>query len=315
MIYDIIGDVHGQAGKLRNLLDHIGYNLIDGLYRRPGHTLIFVGDLIDRVPHQKQVLDIVRPMVSEGLAYAVMGNHEYNAICYHTRRSNSNISEWLRPHTDTKTKQHIAFLNEYPLKSKEAANAINWFMSLPLYLDFKNFRIIHACWDQKAITRAHQLELLTEDNKLNQEQLEASATNGTEPFDIIERLLKGPEVSGADPFLDKDGIERREVRTRWWGDINAESTYQDLAFWYDTDQVCIPAKTINNYDLLPTYDTTQPPVFFGHYWLNHGLIRLQQLNVACLDYSAGKEGPLVAYRFDSSKPPAPLCESNLYHSY
>jgi hypothetical protein len=39
------------------------------------------------------------------------------------------------------------------------------------------------------------------------------------------------------------------------------------------------------------------PVFFGHYWLT-GKISLQSNRCACLDYSAGKGGPLAAYRFD-----------------
>ncbi len=39
------------------------------------------------------------------------------------------------------------------------------------------------------------------------------------------------------------------------------------------------------------------PVFFGHYWLT-GNLSLQSGRCACVDYSAGKGGPLVAYGFD-----------------
>lgn len=39
------------------------------------------------------------------------------------------------------------------------------------------------------------------------------------------------------------------------------------------------------------------PTFFGHYWLT-GAIELQSSKIACVDYSAGNGGPLVAYRFD-----------------
>ncbi|HEX8028863.1 MAG TPA: hypothetical protein VF491_10400 [Vicinamibacterales bacterium] len=38
-------------------------------------------------------------------------------------------------------------------------------------------------------------------------------------------------------------------------------------------------------------------MFLGHYWLTGG-IELQSSRCACVDYSAGKGGPLVAYRFD-----------------
>jgi hypothetical protein len=40
------------------------------------------------------------------------------------------------------------------------------------------------------------------------------------------------------------------------------------------------------------------PVFFGHYWLT-GTPSLQSQRHACVDYSAGKGGPLVAYRYES----------------
>ncbi|WP_051309433.1 metallophosphoesterase [Desulfogranum japonicum] len=291
MIYDIIGDVHGQADKLENLFDLLGYTMQNGLYYQADHTPIFVGDLIDRGPQQKRVLDIVRPMVTEGIAQTVMGNHEYNAICYHIRKSNSSNGEWLRPHTEANTTQHQVFLKDFPLDTEHTVNTIEWFTTLPLYLDLGNFRVIHACWDQQTIIKARQIGCINENNRLNHEQLELSATKGTEQFFIIERLLKGPELSGVEPFLDKDGIVRHEVRTRWWGDISVDSTYRDLAFWYDSDKVSIPDILVDNHRRLPRYTDNLPAVFFGHYWLNTGVIQVQQSNVACLDYSAGKAGP------------------------
>ena len=39
------------------------------------------------------------------------------------------------------------------------------------------------------------------------------------------------------------------------------------------------------------------PVFIGHYWMT-GEPELQSPKVACLDWSAAKDGPLVAYRWD-----------------
>jgi hypothetical protein len=40
-----------------------------------------------------------------------------------------------------------------------------------------------------------------------------------------------------------------------------------------------------------------PPVFFGHYWRT-GLPEILSRKYACVDYSAGKDGPLVAYRWE-----------------
>jgi hypothetical protein len=63
MDYDVIGDVHGQDGKLTALLGELGYRKRLGAYRRPkGRSAIFVGDLIDRGPGQVAVVDLVRRM-------------------------------------------------------------------------------------------------------------------------------------------------------------------------------------------------------------------------------------------------------------
>ena len=39
------------------------------------------------------------------------------------------------------------------------------------------------------------------------------------------------------------------------------------------------------------------PVFVGHYWME-GTPVLQSPKLACVDWSAAKHGPLVAYRWD-----------------
>jgi hypothetical protein len=47
-------------------------------------------------------------------------------------------------------------------------------------------------------------------------------------------------------------------------------------------------------------DTHEHPVFCGHYWLT-GTPDRQTAKVACVDYGAGKRGPLVAYRFEGER--------------
>lgn len=83
MGYDVIGDVHGQGGKLSALLVRMGYARQAGGWVPPaGRQAIFVGDLIDRGPDQLEVLDGVRRMVDAGHARVVLGNHEFNAMGY-----------------------------------------------------------------------------------------------------------------------------------------------------------------------------------------------------------------------------------------
>ena len=81
---DVIGDIHGHSDALVALLRGMGYREQNGVWGHPERRALFVGDFIDRGPSQVRVLEIVRGMVEAGTADAVMGNHEYNAVCYAT---------------------------------------------------------------------------------------------------------------------------------------------------------------------------------------------------------------------------------------
>lgn len=83
-MYDLIGDIHGHADELRALLLKMDYREVNGVYAHPERKVLFVGDYIDRGPKIREVLQIVRGMVEEGRAVALMGNHEYNALCFHS---------------------------------------------------------------------------------------------------------------------------------------------------------------------------------------------------------------------------------------
>src|SRR4051794_12822922 len=80
---DLIGDIHGYANKLEELLTKLNYSSKNGCFSHPTRKVVFVGDYIDRGPQIRQTLEIVRAMVESGNAIALMGNHEYNALCFH----------------------------------------------------------------------------------------------------------------------------------------------------------------------------------------------------------------------------------------
>ena len=296
--YHIIGDIHGQGDKLERLLKRLGYLRQDGIYQQSGARVVFLGDFIDRGPQQRQVLEIVKPMVEAGHALAVMGNHEFNAIAYHTPHPET--GEPLRPHTDKNTAQHRAFLREYRLHDEETREIIDWFRTLPLYLEVSDgkggvlFRAVHACWQSPLIDRVPQY--------LDDEFLVQACTRGTRACEDIEVLLKGPEIELPDGhgFEDKDGNPRSSIRIRWWN-RNPEANYRELAM--------APENQLERIPLLPVepariegyhYGPDEPPVFFGHYWLT-GRPRPLEDNLACLDYSAGKGGKLVAYHWQVGK--------------
>jgi protein phosphatase len=79
--FDIIGDVHGCADELEDLLDQLGYVAPDNTTpfdrrHRDGRRAVFVGDLVDRGPRIPDVLAIVMTMVASGAALCVPGNHD-----------------------------------------------------------------------------------------------------------------------------------------------------------------------------------------------------------------------------------------------
>jgi hypothetical protein len=81
-------------------------------------------------------------MVEAGTAQMVIGNHEFNAVAYATKNE---TGEWCRVHSDKNHNQHVDFLNEVGFGSPTHREILDWFMTLPLWLDLGGIRIVHAC--------------------------------------------------------------------------------------------------------------------------------------------------------------------------
>ena len=64
-MYDVIGDVHGHAEELVELLERMGYRREGGAFRHADRTAIFLGDWIDRGPNIRQALEVVREQAAE----------------------------------------------------------------------------------------------------------------------------------------------------------------------------------------------------------------------------------------------------------
>lgn len=290
MNYDIIGDIHGHADALIVLLGKMGYRKESGLWHQDGHTAIFVGDFIDRGPGQLGTLDIVRPMVDEGAALAVMGNHEFNAIAWHTPDP-TRPGHYLREHSEKNQRQHQAFLDDTGGKPEIVRDALNWFYKLPLWIDLPGLRVVHACWHP---TYMEALTPLLEPGRcMNERLVERASRHGSPEFNAIEAILKGPEARLPGGLFFTMGDEKRyEARTRWW-DADAV-TFRESAIVDDATRPLLPNTEIPA-ELRFGYQGDKP-VFIGHYWMR-GSHQPLTPKVGCVDYSVGKGGPLVAYRW------------------
>lgn len=294
MIYDIIGDIHGQYEKLTGLLNKLGYEKRDGVFVPPeGHQAIFVGDLVDRGAGQLLVLETVFMMIDRGYARAVMGNHEYNAIAYATAHPKGGF---IRAHTDRNTATHQAFLNEVPFGSKAHEYWLSRFFELPLWLDLGAFCVVHACWDGTAMQTL--LPHLTEDNCLKKDMFTAVATTPDTEM-ALERILKGVEIFLPEHIFIKDGqgIDRQNVRLQWW-QPDLSLPIIDISAASNCDISAISPDLVVPVDFVAGHDK---PVFIGHYWLV-GEPALLSDSVVCVDYSAGGGGCATAYRFDETNP-------------
>ncbi|WP_146394150.1 metallophosphoesterase [Allorhodopirellula solitaria] len=294
--YDIIGDIHGHAGELRALLDELGYGRHGRGYRHAERKVVFVGDFVDRGPAIGEVVAIARAMVDAGDALAVMGNHEYNAIAFHTRRpgnpSSGKTSEWFRPHSQKNLRQHQATLDQ--MSPDELADAIGWFQTLPVAIEVGGIRVAHASWQTRDIDCIH--EALANVGRFTPEFLAMSEDAGSDLNAAIENVLKGPELGLPAGYwiVDKAGHRRDSARIKWYEDGTGRTFRQ-----HHLGSGEVPDLAIEGSDLaaVETYPAGAVPVFVGHYWLTGTPMPLAA-NVACTDYSVAKGGKLVAYRWD-----------------
>lgn len=285
--YFIVGDVHGYASNLINLLKKLGFELVNNAYMHPEKKkVIFVGDYIDRGTEEESVIDIVRAMVKADSAIALMGNHEFNAICFATKGENG----FIRKHTEKNIMQHQAFLDEYPFGSEKHRDAINWFKTLPIYFETEGLRVIHAAWVNSHIEKIKPY--LGLNNTLTNKLIYEFEKKGW-VYDTLETLLKGVEYDLPDGFVwkDKDGIERNSMRFNWFVPTN-KVTYANCALSMP-DYVELPDVSIE--DAEQPYNDEEL-VFFGHYWMS-GTPQRQTPKTACVDYSVAKGGELVCYHW------------------
>lgn len=305
----VVGDVHGQFSALRRLLGQLGWETYgDGGWRHPrGARLLMLGDLIDRGPESRAVVETVRRIVDDGQGLCLMGNHEYNAVQYHSPDPDR-PGEHLRPQTEKNRQQHQATLDSYGSDRAGLQEALAWFRSLPVALELPGLRAVHAAWLPRHLGHLDTHEQDTARLwRLRDNQWLAAARPDSADWHVVEELLKGPEVElpAGNVFLDKDGHQRRHARCAWW--IEQPQAWQEAVVLGGQDLPEAIATEPFEVSDWHGYQPRERPVLFGHYWRT-GEIRFEAPNAACLDYSAGRGETLVAYPANPRRP-EPLREN------
>jgi bis(5'-nucleosyl)-tetraphosphatase (symmetrical) len=140
-----VGDVQGCAGELEQLLARARAAFGEEF------ELWMVGDLVNRGPFSRRVLEIVRKLVEAGRARLVLGNHELSMIATYLG---------IRPARPTDTFAEI-------LRTADAVHWVEWIRRRPLvetgHLHGRPFVVVHAAvhpdWDlQKLRSRAEGAE-------------------------------------------------------------------------------------------------------------------------------------------------------------
>lgn len=296
-MYDLIGDLHGHAAELEELLRRLGYVVRAGAWRHPRRTAIFVGDFLDRGPRIRESLRLVRDMLEAGSALAVLGNHEWNAFALHSPDPDA-PGEFLRRRSERNLLQVAATLSQVP--AGELASHLAFLRRLPIRLEvapspgLPGLRVVHACWDDVAFG------VIDEAYDRHGGLTDLFLVEGSNPqsllFAALEIVLKGKEMAlpAGDSLVDKDGTRRVLARVRWFAPPEGETVASyALPHFPQLSRVALPASVVAE---ARPYPVSAPPVFFGHYWLRDPVPAALAPNVYCLDYSVAAGGFLCAYR-------------------
>ncbi len=142
--FDIVGDVHGCADELIELMNRLDYRVDLGsseggtrvrVVNPSGRRLVLVGDLVDRGPRSPDALRIAMSMVEAGQALCVPGNHDAKFL------------RWLQGRNVTLTHGLDATVEQMSAEPPEFHARVRDFLEalpLHLWLDGGALAVAHA---------------------------------------------------------------------------------------------------------------------------------------------------------------------------
>ncbi|MGQ1786651.1 MULTISPECIES: metallophosphoesterase [unclassified Saccharicrinis] len=288
--YDIIGDVHGNANELEELLLKLGYTKMYGVWRHAHRKAIFVGDFINRGPDSRRVLETVRGMVSYGFAHAILGNHELYAI-YHLTKNKEGKPFKKLSYSNKKLVEQVR--QEFYGEEKLLKGYVKWLRTLPIHLDFGDIKVVHAYWNDEY---ANIIEDYREDGRFRKTTLEYMVDTGHVLGNAVAKSTKGIEFNLPNDLIIKDSNNNRRnnFRIKWWEEAD-NKTFYELSYG---NKFRLPDYTIPKQLLFPYkhYSEDESIVFFGHYCMDKENMSPKK-NVCCVDSCIASGGVLAAYRW------------------
>jgi len=276
------------------MLKKLGYEKTTDGYSHPERKAIFTGDYINRGPEIRETVTLIREMVENENALAILGNHELNAILYFTLERQS---KFFRKYAYRLRLPLLSTIEAYTTESEVLADHIKWFRHLPFYLDLGDIRVVHGGWNDAHIKTVNQF--MNGEEKIKKSFLKELIAN-PELGRAVNELTKGVEFQLPKDLIVRDakGISHRNFRIKWW-ESSEGKTFSEASF---SNRFKLPPYTIPK-EIIPEvgfYSEDLPPVFFGHYCLDkHDLIIKN--NLCCVDRCVTRSLTLTAYRWNGEK--------------
>ena len=185
--FDIIGDVHGCAEELEQLLIKLGYKIEIGQSFPYGYEItppsnrkaFFVGDLTDRGPDSPKVLRIVMSMIKQKKAFCVRGNHD-DKLYRQLLGKNVKLKYGLEETVEQLDKEPSEFVEQV---RDFLGKLVNHYV-----LDRGNLVIAHAGLEESMHGRSS--------GKVNSFCLYGAVTGKKDEFGLVERLNWAADYKG-----------------------------------------------------------------------------------------------------------------------
>lgn len=148
MIYAAVGDIHGDGGKLDDMMDALAAKMNFDV-----DTVVFLGDYIDGGPESAYVVDLLRRLETIYPHWKfLMGNHEdmmLDALLYKSMTYGNFYQWWNQGGEGTYMSYDPTHVQgaRPPLPQQiveRMGEDIEWLKSLPFFYDTEHFFFVHA---------------------------------------------------------------------------------------------------------------------------------------------------------------------------